>query len=160
MMRDADFVWVGGFLFGSLSAERRRLEWIIESAPPNVTFTGLIPRPSVLEYYAAADIFFSPSFHETFGLAILEAAAAGIPIVLRDLSCYRELFCGAYIPVTDDDFGGALRGLVQDERIRLELGARAKETARRFDTRAQVHKLVAAYVEAAEAARYRVGRFS
>jgi glycosyltransferase involved in cell wall biosynthesis len=43
--------------------------------------------------YAAADIFVSPvdNVQETFGLALLEAMASGLPIVASDWSGYREL---------------------------------------------------------------------
>jgi glycosyltransferase involved in cell wall biosynthesis len=47
-------------------------------------------KPSLL---AAADIFVSPSdnLQETFGLAIIEAMAAGLPVVASDFSGYRDL---------------------------------------------------------------------
>lgn len=43
-------------------------------------FTGLDPR--IADWYAAADILVASSRHETFGLAIAEAIAAGIPVVI------------------------------------------------------------------------------
>jgi alpha-1,6-mannosyltransferase len=49
---------------------------------PHVTYTGLIPYGKQLaEVYTGADILALPSRNETFGLAILEALASGIPVV-------------------------------------------------------------------------------
>lgn len=45
------------------------------------------------ELYAAADIFVSPidNFQETFGIAVIEAMAAGLPVVVSDFDGYRDL---------------------------------------------------------------------
>jgi 1,2-diacylglycerol-3-alpha-glucose alpha-1,2-galactosyltransferase len=87
---DLHFLWIGGMPFGFLSAQRRRVLQSCSTAPENVTFLGAMPRADVFRYYAAADIFFLPSRHETFGLATLEAATAGLPLILCDLECYRN----------------------------------------------------------------------
>ncbi len=145
----ANFVWVGSFLFGPLSAEREQLKGIIRSAPRNVSFTGLLPRQSVYEYYAASDIFFHPSRHETFGLAILEAAATGKPLVLRDLPAYRTLFGDGYI-ATNDNFADVIRMLIMDDGRRHDLGSKALEIARIYDCRGHRADLRAAYAHATE----------
>ena len=146
---EASFVWVGSFLFGLLSAERDQLKRVICSAPPNVTFTGILPRQSVYEYCAASDIFFHPSRHETFGLAILEAAAAGLPIVLRDLPSYRTLFGNGYI-ATVDNFADVVRMLIKDHARRKDLGSKALEIAWAYDRRGHWDELKAAYAHATE----------
>jgi glycosyltransferase involved in cell wall biosynthesis len=43
---------------------------------------------------AGADVFAFPSTKEGFGLAAMEALAAGVPVVLRDLPVLREVFGG------------------------------------------------------------------
>lgn len=56
------------------------------------------------DLYAAADIFVSPidNFQETFGIAVIEAMAAGLPVVVSDFDGYRDLVqdgvCGYRIP--------------------------------------------------------------
>lgn len=58
------------------------------------------------ELYAAADIFVSPvdNFQETFGIAVVEAMAAGLPVVVSDFDGYRDLVeegvTGYRIPTT------------------------------------------------------------
>ena len=46
-----------------------------------VTFAGAVPHEEVPDYYAAADLFIFPSTTETQGLVIIEAMAAGLPVV-------------------------------------------------------------------------------
>jgi glycosyltransferase involved in cell wall biosynthesis len=52
-----------------------------------------LPDQEVPDYYAAADIFISPSdnIQETFGLSIIEAMACGLPVVCSDWDGYKEL---------------------------------------------------------------------
>lgn len=151
----ADFVWVGGFLFGPLSAERSRLEEFLSSAPANLTFTGRKPRAVVLEYCAAADIFISSSRQETFGLAVLEAAAAGLPLVLCDIMPYRSIFDNSYLPVKDDDYSKVVASLLEDLEMRKTYGERSKQVARRYDSTTVADQLLTAYSMAKEIASER-----
>jgi 1,2-diacylglycerol-3-alpha-glucose alpha-1,2-galactosyltransferase len=156
-MPDADFVWVGGFLFGPLSADKTRLWQIIASAPENVTFTGQVSRRSVLKYCAAADIFVSFSNQETFGLAILEAAAVGLPLVLRDLPLYRSVFDESYIYVDNGDYRTAIASLICDEQKHAMYSSRAKAIASRYNSSIYETELLDAYSEASRLARLRLG---
>jgi 1,2-diacylglycerol-3-alpha-glucose alpha-1,2-galactosyltransferase len=116
-MPSADFVWVGGFLFGPLSADRDRLKGLVHSAPSNLIFTGRLKRELLYEYYVAADVFLLPSHQETFGLAILEASMAGLPVVVRDLPSYRSIFGDSYIAVADGDYKSAICSLINDRKL-------------------------------------------
>ena len=60
---------------------------------------GILPRifwhgvaPDVYEVYAKHDLFILPSAWEGFGLVAVEAAVAGIPMIVSDLPVMRELF--------------------------------------------------------------------
>jgi glycosyltransferase involved in cell wall biosynthesis len=55
-----------------------------------VQLLNAVSRSELLEWYARADVFVSLSRHETFGLALLEAAVAGAPVVASDIPAYRE----------------------------------------------------------------------
>jgi len=66
-----------------------------------VHFLGARTPEEVADLYSACDLFVFPSVWETFGLAAVEAAIAGIPMVVADLAVLREVL-GAEVaqPVT------------------------------------------------------------
>jgi glycosyltransferase involved in cell wall biosynthesis len=61
----------------------------------DVVFVGGVPLDEVVDFYRAADVFVYPSLNETFGLPILEAMAAGCPVVTSDVSAMPETAGGA-----------------------------------------------------------------
>ncbi|WP_248963297.1 glycosyltransferase [Sphaerisporangium perillae] len=143
------FVWVGGMQFGMISDARHDLTRLRENAPANVTFTGLVPREKVFEYCAAADVFFLPSKHETFGLATLEAATAALPVVVPDLPCYREWLKDAYLHArTVTEFVELLRSL-EDPEVRATWANLASAAAEAHGSPALMHGLREAYLLAA-----------
>ncbi|MDH2430187.1 glycosyltransferase family 4 protein [Sphaerisporangium sp. TRM90804] len=147
------FVWVGGMQFGMLSDSRDALTRLRAEAPGNVTFTGLVPREEVFAYCAAADVFFLPSRHETFGLATLEAATAGMPLVLTDLPCYREWLKDSYLHGRTVEEHVALLRELEDAGARAEWGERASRAAAGYDSRMLMDGLREAYLLAAARGR-------
>ncbi len=83
-----------------------------------VSFTGSLDRISVLNKLTESDIFVSASKIETFGIAILEALAVGLPVVTYDNGGVRDFMidsCG--IIVTDytvEAFVKAINGLLNN----------------------------------------------
>jgi len=69
---------------------------LIDSLPPaaraRVCLLGTLPRQALVAEFAAADVFVASAIHgESFGLVLLEAMAAGLPVVASDLDAYREV---------------------------------------------------------------------
>ncbi len=56
-----------------------------------VEITGRIPDDSLRDAFASASVFVSLSRKEAFGLTVLEAAAAGTPVICSDIPAYREV---------------------------------------------------------------------
>jgi glycosyltransferase involved in cell wall biosynthesis len=56
-----------------------------------VHMLGALPASDIADLYAAADLFVFPSTWETFGLAAVEAAMVGMPMVVADLPVLREV---------------------------------------------------------------------
>jgi 1,2-diacylglycerol-3-alpha-glucose alpha-1,2-galactosyltransferase len=139
------FVWVGGMQFGMLSDARHDLARLRANAPENVSFTGLVPRDEVFKYCVAADVFFLPSRHETFGLATLEAATARLPLVVTDLPCYREWLKDAYLHGETVAEYVDLLGSLEDESLRAKWAERASDTAAGYDSRMLMNGLREAY---------------
>jgi len=160
-MPDVTFVWVGGMPFKVITAHYREMQHIKATAPSNCIFVGDVPYEEMPKYYAAADTLFFPSRQETFGLAIIEAAAAGLPLVLRDIDTYRPLFGDAYIAADDATFIDRLRELAGDEGLRAQWSKRAQDMAARFDVGRMGRLLVHAYEDVlarSEAERSRSAR--
>lgn len=99
-----------------------------------VHFLGYLSRQQVANLLGAADVFVFPTVWETFGLAALEAAMMGLPVVANDLAVLREvLSVDGSTPATFVDAGDrdALAAAVQRS---MSDGA-ALETARGFAPR-------------------------
>ncbi len=59
---------------------------------------GPVPHEALPALVAAAGVFAFPSTKEGFGLAAMEALAAGVPLVVSNLPVLREIFSGAARP--------------------------------------------------------------
>ena len=66
---------------------------------------GRVPEPELQALYAGATVFAFPSLHEGFGLPVLEAMAAGVPVIASDIPAIREVAGDAamLVPATDAD---------------------------------------------------------
>ena len=99
----------------------------------HVTFVGPVPQDELFNWYSKGDIFVYPSLYENFGQPILEAAAAGLPIISTSVGVAREL-------ITDNETGFLFTGDVQeladritqlsDQNIRKEMGKSLRQKAR------------------------------
>ena len=109
-----------------------------ELAGPHVTFLGNVERDALPQLYADADIAVVPSRSDTWGMALNEAALAGLPLVAstvvggsRDL--IEEGVNGFRVPPDDPPaLRTALRRLVEDDAFRAAAGERSRAIAARF----------------------------
>lgn len=116
---------------GSGSLEQRLRDRAV-SCKANVTFVG--QQMDVAPYLAAANVAVVPSLTEGWGLAAVEAAAAGLPVAMSDVGCAGELLMnGESALVVPPGDGGALHGildrLANDEELRRSLGQAAARVA-------------------------------
>ncbi len=144
-MPETKFVWVGGIPFKAAAAQYEKMKKTMNSAPSNVVFTGVVSLDDVALYLQAADVFVMPSDQETFGLAIVEAAAASLPVVLRDLPDYDHTFRSDAIVCQVDEFETALRRLQTDQEYYDQAVRSAESLARRYDSSLLCDKLVGVY---------------
>lgn len=96
---------------------------------------GSISEAELGRWLAARPVFVSAALYEPFGLAVLEAAQAGCPLVLSDIPTFRELWDGAAAFVDPRDhagFAAAIGRIVGDDTARVELGRAARERSRRY----------------------------
>jgi phosphatidylinositol alpha-mannosyltransferase len=72
--------------------DRDLIERLTPAVRPLVDLHGHCSRDALLRHYAAARVFVAPSIGgESFGMALLDALAAGRPVVASDIAAYREL---------------------------------------------------------------------
>lgn len=111
---------------------------------------GELPRRAVHALLARAAVYVHPAVYEPFGLAPLEAAAAGCALVLSDLPTLRELWGGAALLVPPRDtasLSAALLRLVRDSGLRLQMAERARARACDYTASRMARGYRAAYVE-------------
>ena len=97
---------------------------------------------------AGRPIFVSPSLYEPFGLAVLEAAQAGCPLVLSDIATFRELWDGAavfFAPGDDLALANQLQALAADPDRRTALGDAARTRAARYTAAAMADATLQLY---------------
>lgn len=116
----------------------------------HVRFVGYLDRQSELpDCYAAADVFVFASRTETQGLVLLEAMAAGLPVLAFAALGTREIVeprRGALpAPQEATAFGAALAQLLNDPQRRRHMAAEAERFAREWSTLACTRRLAAVY---------------
>jgi glycosyltransferase involved in cell wall biosynthesis len=153
--RDARLVAAGT---GASAAE------VLSSFPPfvrdNVEVRQSLTRHELRELLSRADVFVLPSWFEGMPLSLLEAAAAGVPIVATDTCGIRDVLR----PIDPDRDGGrlvpahdaaalhaALDELVRDATLRVALGVRARARAHAFTWAASAAALERVYLAALDA---------
>ncbi len=103
---------------------------------PRVLFVGSIleDRP---DYFATADVLLAPMLNAAFSVLILEAMAAGVPIIGNNIEGFRQAVQheqqALLVDVRDmPSFADAMLRLIRDADLRRRMGAKGRETARRY----------------------------
>ena len=115
---------------------------------------GNLPADELAEQYVEADVFALLSRHEPWGVAVNEAAASGLPLVLSDrVGAAHDLLVdgknGFVVPADDvDATAAALKRLADDPELRRSMGTRSRELVRDWGYEPSVESFVAAVREA------------
>lgn len=78
-----------------------RLRQTFAELGPRVRFLGLVPDAELPSVVARHDCVVLPSRSEGFGMTLVEALAAGVPVVASDIPSYREIARGSPAPLVD-----------------------------------------------------------
>jgi phosphatidylinositol alpha-mannosyltransferase len=140
--------------------DREALGLLTGSARARVDMRGAVPNAQVPSFHAASEVFVSPAVgQESFGIALVEAMAAGRPVVATDIPGYREVVTDGVegLLVAPRDPEALAAGLVRvltEPGLAARLGEAGRERARTFDWPLVVDRLEELYGRALERAGY------
>jgi glycosyltransferase involved in cell wall biosynthesis len=113
-----------------------------------------LPQHEIDAVYQSADFFVQLSLHEGSTLTIFEAIASGLPVITTPNagSVVRDGIEGFIVPVRDTKaVVERMRTLVEDDALRLQMGARARQRAEMFSWHAYRNRLAQALADLAAA---------
>lgn len=116
----------------------------------DVVLLGTVPDHELPAWYHAADAFVQPSVKEGWGIAVLEALAAGLPVVATDIPPFREFLTDeatALLTPVGDATGLArrLRRVIDDAALRHRLATVGPAVADRYTWAACAAQHIAVY---------------
>ncbi|HKZ04809.1 MAG TPA: glycosyltransferase family 1 protein [Methylomirabilota bacterium] len=148
--RPVHFVKVGAPFGARTHATLRRLGLGTEV----VRHVGRVDDATLLRLYHAASVLVYPSFHEGFCRPVVEAMAAGLPVVASTAGAIPEVVGHAAPLFAPDDVAGmaaCIADLAERPGHRRELEEREREESRRFARETHGRAVASAYRELAAA---------
>jgi len=126
----ADFIILGDGIMADELAWRVQAEQLA-----NVRLAGVLDREALRLEYQSSDVFFFPSRWEGSPKVILEAAASGLPVIVRNNYQPETVIDGqtGYIVSTEEELFIRLEELLGSQDLRRALGRAGRQHAARFD---------------------------
>jgi glycosyltransferase involved in cell wall biosynthesis len=121
-----------------------------------IHLVGEVPYAEIGRYYKHAEAFVFPSFLETFGHPLLEAMAAGLPVVAADIGVFREiggdaaLYCA---PFDTESISRSIEQVLRDDDLRGRLVEKGFERVASYSWDRTVDGMVEMFTEVLEESR-------
>lgn len=119
----------------------------------DVIFLGAVPHEKVPIYFKVADLFVFPSETETQGLVLIEAMAAGTPVVSVKSTGSQDVLAeggGVLVPTKVEAFKQAVLELLSNPDYREKMAEKAQEIASSYTIEAATTKMEKVYEEAVD----------
>jgi D-inositol-3-phosphate glycosyltransferase len=115
-----------------------------------VAFVGAVDHERLPLFYNAADVCVVPSHYESFGLVAVEAMACGVPVVASRVGglagTVKDGETGYLVPwLCPEPFAERIEMLLENESLRRNLGAAAREGVSRFRWESVASRLLEVY---------------
>ena len=114
----------------------------------NVIFTGKIPWEHIHEYYQVPNVFVSASNTETQGLTLLEAMAAGVPVVALDDDAFREVIVddlNGYLFKEKEGYISSIEKLMDDKKLYSKMSRQARINGEAHSSKYYAEKVLDVY---------------
>jgi len=134
--------------------ERGAVESLPLALRARAVMLGRVPHGDLPPYHAACEVFAAPATgRESFGIVLVEAMAAGLPVVASDIPGYREVvrrgIDGLLVPPSDPTaLARALRRLLEDPPLHRTLSEAGRARAEAFDWSVIAARIEHCYEEA------------
>lgn len=145
-------------LIGGDGPERQQLEQqVARHGLERVQFRGYVPASDLPRLFASCDLFCAPAtYAESFGIVLIEAMAAGLPIVAAANAGYAGLLAAhagnLLVPPGDDRaLAGAIAALADQTHYRRALGAKNRAGAQQYSWNNVGRSIVDVYERAIQA---------
>ncbi|MDB5697327.1 MAG: glycosyltransferase [Alphaproteobacteria bacterium] len=118
----------------------------------HISVLGELDERALSHWLAPRPVFVSAALYEPFGLAVLEAAQAGCPLLLSDIPTFRELWDGAawfVDPLDHLAFADSVARIAGDAFLRRQRGEAARERAARYTDAAMAKAMASLYAQLA-----------
>jgi phosphatidylinositol alpha-mannosyltransferase len=142
---DLSFVVVGA------GADADAVEAVPRNVRDRIVMVGAIANRNLHAYHAVADVYVAPATgHESFGVILVEALAAGVPVVATDIPGYREVIHdtvdGVLVPPGDDRaLADGVARVLDDPRLAERLADAGRTRAAAFSWESLTPRIEAVY---------------
>jgi glycosyltransferase involved in cell wall biosynthesis len=113
-----------------------------------VRFLGRVPRNHLYALYHVSAVLLHVSLYEGFGLPVLEAMCAGLPVITSNLGAMRELGDGTarlVNPLEVDEVAEAIERVLVDDPLRRRMIDSGRKRAENLSWERMVEETVAVY---------------
>ena len=124
-----------GFRVGDRRRKGGDQEKTLTRIRAEATYLGYVPEADLPGLVAGATVFVYPSLYEGFGFPVVQAMAAGVPVVTSNTSCLPEITGDAAVlvdPRSASEIASGLDRLLGSESTRTQFAARGRERAGMF----------------------------
>jgi len=113
-------------------------------------YLSKIPHPNLVSCYASSDVFVSSSLIEGFALVVVEAMAAGLPVVATDIAGNRDVVVDGIngflvSPQKPDKLAEKILYLLKNNEKRVNMAKQSTELAKRYDWKVVVEEYIEVY---------------
>ena len=117
----------------------------------DLALTGFVPDQDLIDLYNLCELFVFPSWHEGFGLPVLEAMSCGAPVISSNASSLAEvvgLKDALFDPHDQKDMTAKIADALTNEAFRQALALHGVERAKRFSWDATAKRALAGFEDA------------